>query len=309
MSWAARGAAPLRRWPAAPRKRGSRTRRLTTLVRDTLGPALGPAPPVCPAAAQRCAARHCPGGWLSTARAAPPPAPAAGILQASRAASSAASAGSLAPSSAASGELPGGDNGGLPVRTQPAAALCHRWEPHLRQMCQCAPACVPQAPAHGAAPCRPSSRPVLLLLQAAPLPDTLQMRPEVLHEVQLGSLICVGSMGRCYRATWQGARVACKVRGGRHREGGACSALPLLPAAAAVAAGCCCRASVPAPFVRLAHARPTLHPPPPSLLSASPPGAARSSTASRGTASPAALRTAARPPRRRRCSRRCWPAP
>ncbi|KAL4857667.1 Mitogen-activated protein kinase kinase kinase 9 [Chlorella vulgaris] len=43
------------------------------------------------------------------------------------------------------------------------------------------------------------------------LPSFIQLRPEVLEEVQLGPLIGTGSMGRCYRGMWQGGRVAVKI--------------------------------------------------------------------------------------------------
>lgn len=43
------------------------------------------------------------------------------------------------------------------------------------------------------------------------LPAFLAQRPQVMQEVQLGPLVGSGSAGRCYRAQWQGGRVAVKI--------------------------------------------------------------------------------------------------
>jgi hypothetical protein len=51
------------------------------------------------------------------------------------------------------------------------------------------------------------------------LPSFIQLRPEVLEEVQLGPLIGTGSMGRCYRGMWQ-VRGRCQGGGLTRRSTG-----------------------------------------------------------------------------------------
>lgn len=76
---------------------------------------------------------------------------------------------------------------------------------------RCSHACTPKALG---LPALRSTPPSALLLQcdsSGVLPSFFAMRPEVMSEVVLGPLIGSGSAGRCYRAQWQGGRVAVKI--------------------------------------------------------------------------------------------------